>query len=122
VTKQIIRLNPLGGTCHDRLLPRIAATRPDVPCLQEVIQSSVSAPDWLTYRDGDQDLPDRVAAFRPAAEGELWDHDRFLTVPDMHDLRDPRGRTDTPGRSARAKRFRRLPDQISASGEVQVLC
>ncbi|MCU0902243.1 MAG: endonuclease/exonuclease/phosphatase family protein [Tabrizicola sp.] len=89
---QIISLNAWGGICHARLLPWIAATRPDVLCLQEVIHSPVPAPDWLTYRDGDHVLPqranlfaevaavlpDHVATFCPAAQGELWDNDRAL--------------------------------------------
>jgi endonuclease/exonuclease/phosphatase family metal-dependent hydrolase len=89
---QIISLNAWGGTCHDRLLPWIAAAQPDVLCLQEVIHSPVPAPDWLTYRDGNHVLPQRAnlfaevvaalpdhsATFCPAAQGELWDGDRAL--------------------------------------------
>lgn len=89
---QIISLNAWGGTCHDRLLPWIAATAPDVLCLQEVIHSPVPAPGWLSYRDGDHRLqqranlfaeiagalPDHTAFFCPAAQGELWDGDRAL--------------------------------------------
>jgi hypothetical protein len=95
---QIISLNAWGGACHDALLPWIAATKPDVLCLQEVIHSPVPAPDWLTYRDGDHVLPqranlfaevatalrDHVATFCPAAQGVLWDGD--LTLPSQWGL------------------------------------
>jgi endonuclease/exonuclease/phosphatase family metal-dependent hydrolase len=89
---QIISLNAWGGARHDRLLPWVSETQPDVLCLQEVIHSRVPAPDWLTYRDGDHilpqranlfaevsaALPDHAAFFCPAAQGELWDGDRAL--------------------------------------------
>jgi hypothetical protein len=89
---QIVSLNAWGGTCHDRLLPWLAFTQPDILCLQEVIHSPVAAPDWLTYRDGDHvlsqranlfaevsaALPDHIATFCPAAKGSLWDGDRAL--------------------------------------------
>jgi exonuclease III len=54
---QIISLNAWGGARHDRLLPWVSETQPDVLCLQEVIHSRVPAPDWLTCRDGDHILP-----------------------------------------------------------------
>lgn len=55
--------------------------------MQEVIHSPQSPKDWLTYRDGAhvlpqranffrdvcEALPDHVATFCPAAQGELWD-------------------------------------------------
>ncbi len=37
-----------GGKLHDALLPYLAATAPDILCLQEVIHSPSSEKDWLT--------------------------------------------------------------------------
>lgn len=82
-------LNGWGGTLHDRLLPYLASTAPDVLCLQEVVHSPQTSKDWLTYRDGDhvlpqranlfrdvrRSLPDHAAMFCPAAQGVLWDGD-----------------------------------------------
>lgn len=84
---QIMCLNGWGGTLHDRLIPYIAATDPDVLCLQEVVHTPQAACDWLTYRDGGTELPQRArlfeeicdalpghtATFCPAAQGGLWD-------------------------------------------------
>lgn len=91
-------LNGWGGRLHEDFLPYIAATSPDVLCLQEVVHSPASDKEWLTYRDGDhvlpqranffQDvcraLPDHVATFCPAAQGELWDDD--TSVPSQWGL------------------------------------
>ncbi len=85
-------LNSWGGKLHEVLLPYLAASAPDVLCLQEVTHSPASDKDWLTYRDGDhvlpqranlfrdvsRALPDHVAVFCPAAQGELWDADRSI--------------------------------------------
>lgn len=87
---RIMCLNGWGGKLHAALLPYLAATAPDILCLQEVIHSPATAKDWLTYRDGDHVLPQRanlfrdvsdalpehVAVFCPAAQGVLWDEDR----------------------------------------------
>lgn len=86
---KIMCLNGWGGKLHDVMLPYLAATAPDVLCLQEVVHSPTSEKDWLTYRDGDHvlpqranlfrdvasALPDHVAIFCPAAQGVLWDGD-----------------------------------------------
>lgn len=86
---QIMSLNGWGGTLHERLLPHLAATAPDILCLQEVVSSPEATRDVLVYRDGDHvldqranlfaevaaALPDHVATFCPAAQGVLWDGD-----------------------------------------------
>lgn len=75
---------------HDRLIPYIEATSPDVLCLQEVVHTPLASSEWLTYRDGDHvlpqranffrevaaALPDHVASFCPAAQGVLWDDEK----------------------------------------------
>ncbi|WP_439637736.1 endonuclease/exonuclease/phosphatase family protein [Oceanicaulis sp.] len=86
----IMCLNGWGGTLHDRLLPYLKATQPQILCLQEVVHSPETDKDCLTYRDGDHvlpqranffrevcaALPDHTAVFCPAAQGVLWDGDR----------------------------------------------
>lgn len=87
---QITCLNGWGGKLHTEILQFLSATVPDVLCLQEVVHSPQTDKDWLKYRDGDhvlpqranffQDvcdaLPDHVAVFCPAAQGDLWDDDK----------------------------------------------
>jgi len=89
---QIMCLNGWGGKLHDILLTYVAATGPDVLCLQEVVHTPDTDKDWLTYRDGDhvlpqranffrdvcEALPDHVATFCPAAQGVLWDGDTAI--------------------------------------------
>ncbi|MBV7377554.1 endonuclease/exonuclease/phosphatase family protein [Maritimibacter sp. DP4N28-5] len=84
---KIMCLNGWGGKLHEALLTYLAGTSPGILCLQEVIHSPASDKDWLTYRDGDHilkqranlfrdvsaALPEHVAIFCPAAQGELWD-------------------------------------------------
>ncbi len=64
----------------------------DVLCLQEVVRSSGSSADWLLYRDGDVELPQRAHLFDeictllpdydgffcPTACGELFDGERVV--------------------------------------------
>ncbi len=87
---KVMCLNGWGGKLHEKLLPYLENSEPDVLCLQEVIHSPESSKDWLTYRDGDHvlaqranffrdvsnALPDHVAIFCPAAQGVLWDQDQ----------------------------------------------
>lgn len=84
---RIMCLNGWGGKLHEELVDYVAAERPDVLCLQEVVHSPETSQSWLTYRDGDHILPQRanffrdvatalpnhVATFCPAAQGVLWD-------------------------------------------------
>ncbi|MEO9516796.1 MAG: endonuclease/exonuclease/phosphatase family protein [Paracoccaceae bacterium] len=91
-------LNGWGGKLHDALLPYVAASAPDILCLQEVVHSPTTDKDWLTYRDGDhvlpqranffrdvcRALPDHVAVFCPAAQGVLWDDQ--ISVPSQFGL------------------------------------
>ncbi|MCC1482614.1 endonuclease/exonuclease/phosphatase family protein [Roseibaca sp. Y0-43] len=86
---QIMCLNGWGGTLHDKIVPYLSATQPDVLCLQEVVHTPDARKEWLTYRDGDHVLPQRArffqevcdalpnhrAIFCPAAQGALWDGD-----------------------------------------------
>lgn len=95
---RILCLNGWGGKLHADLLPYLAASDPDVLCLQEVVHSPQSAKDWLIYRDGDHvlpqranffrdvcnALPDHAAIFCPAAQGELWDGE--ISVPSQWGL------------------------------------
>ncbi|MDJ0627099.1 MAG: endonuclease/exonuclease/phosphatase family protein [Rhodobacter sp.] len=85
----VMCLNGWGGKLHEPLTAYLSSVRPDVLCLQEVVHSPETDRAWLTYRDGDhvlpqrvnffQDvsaaLPDHVAIFCPAARGTLWDGD-----------------------------------------------
>jgi endonuclease/exonuclease/phosphatase family metal-dependent hydrolase len=89
---RIICLNGWGGKLHDALAAYIRAASPDVLCLQEVVHSPASDKDWLDYRDGDHvlpqranffrdiaaALPDHIATFCPAAQGDLWDGGQVL--------------------------------------------
>lgn len=84
---RIICLNGWGGKLHDALAAYGRAAEPDVLCLQEVVHTPATTKDWLDYRDGDHVLPqranffrdiadvlpDHVATFCPAAQGDLWD-------------------------------------------------
>lgn len=84
---RIISLNAWGGRLAGELLPFLAGACPDVLCLQEVTCTPGAAQDWLVYREGELELPQRAdllaevravlpdhqAMFCPAAEGELWD-------------------------------------------------
>ncbi|MEM9750767.1 MAG: endonuclease/exonuclease/phosphatase family protein [Pseudomonadota bacterium] len=83
---RIMCLNGWGGKLHDELSNYVAAETPDILCLQEVVHSPDTDEDRLTYRDGDHvlpqranffrdmcaALPDHVAWFCPAAQGDLW--------------------------------------------------
>jgi endonuclease/exonuclease/phosphatase family metal-dependent hydrolase len=86
---RIICLNGWGGKLHESLLPWLAAAKPDILCLQEVVHTPRTTTEWLTYRDGSHILPQRAnlhreiatlmpghaATFCPAAQGVLWDDD-----------------------------------------------
>lgn len=189
---RVMCLNAWGGTLHDRLLPYLAASAPEVLCLQEVIHSPGTDRDWLTYRDGDhilpqranlftelrRALPDHQAMFCPAARGLLWDGDvplpslwgiatfvhaalpvigqvqgfvhkdygsdgygdhprsrnahgvrvfdhvrkRAIAVTQMHGLRDPAGKHDTPDRRAQAQRLLDLSRSLARPGDLTILC
>ncbi|TQN60744.1 endonuclease/exonuclease/phosphatase family protein [Agrobacterium tumefaciens] len=84
---RLICLNGWGGKLHDELVSYIAASDPDILCLQEVIHTPAAMQEWLIYRDHGIDLPqradflqdvakalpDHLAVFCPAAQGDLWD-------------------------------------------------
>lgn len=83
---QIMCLNGWRGRLHDRLIPYLRTVSPDDLCLQEVCHTPAASGDWLTYRDGEnalpqranffgevaEALPDHVSMFCPAAQGVLW--------------------------------------------------
>ncbi|MEO1732915.1 MAG: endonuclease/exonuclease/phosphatase family protein [Pseudomonadota bacterium] len=48
--------------------------------------------------------------------------DRFVTVVHMHGLRDLRGKTDTPDRTAQAHSFLKLARSVADAGDLVVLC
>jgi endonuclease/exonuclease/phosphatase family metal-dependent hydrolase len=89
---RIICLNGWGGKLHDALADYVRRAEPDILCLQEVVHTPASGKDWLDYRDGAHvlpqranffrdvaaALPDHVAIFCPAAQGDLWDGDRAV--------------------------------------------
>lgn len=84
---KLMCLNGWGGRLHADLVAYLRASRPDVLCLQEVVHTPHAQKDWLTYRDTGIELPqrarffddvcaalpDHVATFCPAAQGDLWD-------------------------------------------------
>ena len=47
---------------------------------------------------------------------------RMITVAQMHGLRDPRGKVDTPDRRAQVHRLLDLSRQVSAPGDLRVIC
>lgn len=95
---EIMCLNGWGGKLHGDLLPYIRTAAPEILCLQEVVHSPAWDKDWLTYRDGEYilpqranffrdvsgALPDHMAIFCPAAQGNLWDGD--TSVPSQWGL------------------------------------
>ncbi len=94
---KIMCLNGWGGKLHEPLTAYLKSTSPDVLCLQEVVHSPDTDKDWLTYRDGDQVLPQRANFFRdvaaalpehtaifcPAAQGILWDEEHTVASQDV---------------------------------------
>jgi Endonuclease/Exonuclease/phosphatase family len=87
---RILSLNAWGGRLHDRLIDYLREVDPDVLCLQEITRAPDGAPEWLSYRDGGLELPQRANLFReichalpahqpffcPAARGDLYDGER----------------------------------------------
>jgi len=47
---------------------------------------------------------------------------RYVSITHMHGLRDPAGKHDTPERMAQVQRFLALSDQVSARGDLRILC
>ncbi|MBW8482315.1 endonuclease/exonuclease/phosphatase family protein [Actinomadura sp. PM05-2] len=50
------------------------------------------------------------------------DAERFVTVVNLHGLRDPRGKGDTPARRAQAERLAALVDGARGDGDLTVVC
>ncbi|MDL4814446.1 endonuclease/exonuclease/phosphatase family protein [Actinomadura opuntiae] len=63
---------------------------------------------------------------RPRAALAVRVHDRrarrFVTVVNLHGLRDPRGKGDTPARHAQAERLAALIEEARQAGDVTVVC
>ncbi|MGK6313845.1 endonuclease/exonuclease/phosphatase family protein [Neorhizobium sp. DT-125] len=89
MTLRLVSLNAWGGRVHEPLMRYLKEADPDVLCLQEVTHVSEHGGGWLTFRDGDFELPQRAsllndvtailpthhAFFAPAARGPLYDGD-----------------------------------------------
>lgn len=90
---KIMSLNGWGGRLGAELTSFLQAAAPDVLCLQEVVHTPDTDKDWLSYRDGGSDLPqranffdevskslpDHTAIFCPAAVGDLWNGDQRIS-------------------------------------------
>lgn len=74
---KIVSLNAWGGALTDELLAYLVAVDADVVCLQEVPRASSSAPRWLTYRDGDVEIPQRANLY-DELRAALPGHDGFF--------------------------------------------
>jgi len=61
---------------------------------------------------------------RSAHAVRLYDHaaGRAVSIAHMHGLRDLRGKMDTPERAVQAQRFLALSEQVSAPGDLRILC
>ncbi|OCP00968.1 MULTISPECIES: endonuclease/exonuclease/phosphatase family protein [unclassified Ensifer] len=74
---RILSLNAWGGKLHSPLIAYLAEVDADVLCLQEVARSPTTEAEWLTYRDGDVELPQRANLFDEIA-AVLPGHDGFF--------------------------------------------
>jgi endonuclease/exonuclease/phosphatase family metal-dependent hydrolase len=188
----IVSLNAWGGRVHRPLVDWLATRPGDLVCLQEVTRTIGHGDRWLSYRDGDVELPQRPdlhaeasaalegyqSFFSPMARGPLHDgetevlsefglgtylapthavigqsvgfiHGAFspdgwgphprcrnvhglrihdyargasLTVIQLHGLRDPEGKGDTPARAAQADALLRFIDALWPGDEGLVVC
>jgi endonuclease/exonuclease/phosphatase family metal-dependent hydrolase len=89
---RLISLNAWGGRLYEPLARYLRDADPDVLCLQEVTHSPEASDDWLVYRDGDFELPQRAslyqdvkrllpdheAMFSPVARGTLFQGEREI--------------------------------------------
>lgn len=48
--------------------------------------------------------------------------DRTICLAQMHDLRDPAGKADTPARAAQARAFLALITRVAVPGDIRVIC
>ncbi|MBA8879467.1 endonuclease/exonuclease/phosphatase family protein [Phyllobacterium myrsinacearum] len=60
---RILSLNVWGGRLHGPLIQYLAGVDADVFCLQEVVHTPDARNDWLLYRDGNTELPQRAHLF-----------------------------------------------------------
>ena len=49
-------------------------------------------------------------------------NNRAVSITQMHGLRDPRGKMDTPERAAQARRFLEMSRQVTEAGDLVILC
>ncbi len=191
---RLMCLNAWGGRLAGPLLQCVAATDPDVLCLQEVTFAPVAGPQVLYYRGADKTEPLLQRAnlhadvgcvlgghqgwFHPAMRGDLHDvagaaypsefglatyvrrdlrvmaestafvHGQFrsggwgqppvprnahvirleaeaaapVIIAQMHGLRDPAGKHDTPARAEQAARLVALLDRLRQPGDRVILC
>ncbi|WP_259991957.1 endonuclease/exonuclease/phosphatase family protein [Sulfitobacter sp. S190] len=61
---------------------------------------------------------------RSAHGVRVYDHDaaRAVSVTHMHGLRDLRGKMDTPARADQARKLRDIARQVSAPGDLRIVC
>ena len=90
MTLKIISLNAWGGRVHEPLMRYLQDENPDLLCLQEVTRTPAAASDWLVYRDGTFELPQRASlyedvkwvlpghesSYAPVARGTLYEGER----------------------------------------------
>jgi endonuclease/exonuclease/phosphatase family metal-dependent hydrolase len=84
---RVLSLNAWGGRLHERLLPYLADADADVLCLQEVTRTPAAEAEWLLYRDGGMELPQRANLFQEVAEA-LPSHQAFFCPAARGDLHD----------------------------------
>jgi endonuclease/exonuclease/phosphatase family metal-dependent hydrolase len=60
---RVLSLNVWGGRLHPVLIPYLENAQPDILCLQEVVRTPSAPSEWLTYLDGELQLPQRANLF-----------------------------------------------------------
>lgn len=88
---RIVSLNAWGGKVWPALRDWIAATAPDVLCLQEVTRALAPGPDWLVYRDAERTLDQRADLFADVS-ALLPSHQARFAAAARGVLQDARGR------------------------------
>ncbi|MGD9509193.1 MAG: endonuclease/exonuclease/phosphatase family protein [Geminicoccaceae bacterium] len=91
---RILSLNCWGGRVGVSLVDYLRSAQADLLCLQEVVHAPGCPQEWLDYREGGIELPQRanlfqeivealpshVGLFCPAARGDLFDGDRAVAT------------------------------------------
>ena len=89
---RLLSLNAWGGRLHTSLMPYLAEADPDVLCLQEVVRTPSARSEWLVYRDGDVELPQRANLFEEI-RAAFPTHDAFFCPTARGALHDSNGKT-----------------------------